>query len=63
MLLALEGKDHGEIAADLEMAKGTVHTHKKIAYKRLRESLKDIFPLCFMLLFLPHLPPFPVLYT
>ena len=44
MLLALEGKDNETIATALGMAKGTVHTHKKIAYKRLREGLKDIYP-------------------
>lgn len=53
MTLALEGKDNREIAAELLMADGTVHTHKKIAYKRLREDLKDYFYLC-MLFFLFH---------
>lgn len=43
ILLALEGKDNKEIALELELADGTIHTHKKIAYKRLREELKDYF--------------------
>ena len=43
MLLALDGKDNREIANSLGIAQGTVHTHKKIAYKRLRYSLRDQF--------------------
>ena len=45
MLLALDGKDNRGIAAALGIAEGTVHTHKKIAYKRLRKSLKDHLPI------------------
>jgi RNA polymerase sigma-70 factor (ECF subfamily) len=45
ILLALEGKENLEIAETLGMAKGTVQTHKKIAYRRLRERLKDLSPL------------------
>ncbi|MCL2727696.1 MAG: RNA polymerase sigma-70 factor [Bacteroidales bacterium] len=44
MLLALTGSDNQDIATSLGMAKGTVHTHKKTAYKRLRNSLKEIYP-------------------
>lgn len=47
MLLALEGNSNAEIAELLAMADGTVHTHKKIAYKRLRSVLKDYFYLFF----------------
>ena len=43
MLLALEGNDNKEIAACLNIADGTVHSLKKIAYKRLREELKEYF--------------------
>ena len=45
MLLALDGKDNRSIANALGVSEGTVHTHKKIAYKRLREQLKEYFPL------------------
>jgi len=41
MQLALEGHDNKEIAALLDISDGTVHTLKKIAYKRLRQGLKD----------------------
>lgn len=51
MLLALEGKNNKEIAAELAIADGTVHTLKKIAYKRLREELKDYVYLTVFLLF------------
>lgn len=50
MLLALEGYDNKEIATLLEIADGTVHSLKKIAYKRLREDLKEYFYLCLPLL-------------
>ena len=43
MMLALEGNDNKKIAASLNIADGTVHTLKKIAYKRLREDLKEYF--------------------
>ena len=39
MLLALDGKSNRDIALTLDIAEGTVHTHKKIAYRRLRETL------------------------
>ena len=50
MLLALEGNDNKEIADQLDIAVGTVHSLKKIAYKRLREELREYFYL--ILLFL-----------
>lgn len=50
ILLALEGKDNRSIAAALEIAPDTVHTHKKIAYKRLRENIRKYFPLLFVFL-------------
>lgn len=43
MLLAMEGKKNGEIAAALNVSAETVHTLKKIAYKKLREYLKDYY--------------------
>ena len=51
MLLALDGESNHSIAVTLGIAEGTVHTHKKIAYRRLRESLKD-YPLFLYMLFL-----------
>lgn len=53
MMLAIQGYRTSEIAEKLQMAEGTVQTHKKLAYKRLRNTLKDrsiyllyaIFPL------------------
>ncbi len=43
MFLALSGKDNKEIAEELSIAEGTVHSHKKLAYKKLRQELKDYF--------------------
>lgn len=43
MYLALEGHENKKIAEIMEVSDGTVHTLKKIAYKRLRENLKDYF--------------------
>ena len=40
MILALDGKSNRDIALTLGVAEGTVHTHKKIAYKRLRKNLQ-----------------------
>lgn len=50
MMLALEEHSNKEIAAMLQIAEGTVHSLKKIAYRRLREDLKDYFYLCMPLL-------------
>lgn len=41
--LAMQGKKNAEIAAELSIAEGTVHTLKKTAYKKLREQLKEYF--------------------
>ena len=38
-----EGKDAVEIADRLNISTETVHTLKKIAYKKLRENLKDYY--------------------
>lgn len=43
MLLALEGKKNAEIAETLHVSAETVHTLKKIAYKKLRSYLKDYY--------------------
>lgn len=42
MQLSLEGKN-AEIADRLNISTETVHTLKKIAYKKLRENLKDYY--------------------
>ena len=43
MRLAMEGKKNGEIAECLNVSVETVHTLKKIAYKKLRIYLKDYY--------------------
>lgn len=43
IVLALDGMSNKEIAEELAVSDGTVHTLKKVAYKRLREDLKDYF--------------------
>jgi RNA polymerase sigma-70 factor (ECF subfamily) len=43
MMLALNGKGNKEIAKILSLSEGTVHTHKKIAYKHLRTKLSNYF--------------------
>ena len=45
MQLSLEGKKNAEIADRLNISTETVHTLKKIAYKKLRENLKDYLSL------------------
>lgn len=50
MMLALAGKGNKEIAEELQISDGTVHTHKKIAYKRLREDLKEYFYVLLLIL-------------
>lgn len=47
MRLALEGKKNAEIANQLNVSVETVHTLKKIAYKKLREYLKGYYYLLF----------------
>src|SRR5574344_368520 len=46
--LTLDGKKNIEIAKELNVSIETVHTLKKIAYKKLRENLKDYFYLLFI---------------
>ena len=41
MLRALEGMPNKDIADDMNISPETVHSLKKIAYKKLRESMKD----------------------
>ncbi|MDL2208972.1 RNA polymerase sigma-70 factor [Parabacteroides sp. OttesenSCG-928-O15] len=48
----LEGKKQKEIAAELNISVNTVETQMGIAYKKLREGLKDIYPLFFFLFYL-----------
>ena len=43
MRLAMEGKKNGEIAEQLNVSVETVHTLKKIAYKKLRVYLKEYY--------------------
>ncbi len=46
--LAMQGKKNAEIAAQLSISEGTVHTLKKTAYKKLRDRLQEYF---YLLLF------------
>lgn len=41
--LAMQGKKNAEIAQELSIAEGTVHTLKKTAYRKLRDELQDHF--------------------
>lgn len=52
MLRALEGKQNKEIASDLGISVETVHSLKKIAYRKLRESMKDEYYILLLLLIL-----------
>lgn len=47
ILLTLEGKTNPEIAEELSVSKETVHSQKKIAYRKLRDYLKDYYFLLF----------------
>lgn len=47
ILLVLEGKTNQEIAEELSVSKETVHSQKKIAYRKLRDYLKDYYFLLF----------------
>lgn len=51
IMSAMTGKRNAEIAEELGIAEGTVHKLKKIAYQKLRHSLKNNFPFLFFLLF------------
>ena len=46
----IEGKKQKEIAAELNVSINTVETQMGIAYKKLRDELKDYLPLLFFLL-------------
>ena len=46
--LAMQGKKNAEIAVQLSISEGTVHTLKKTAYKKLRDRLQEHF---YLLLF------------
>ncbi|MEG2341111.1 MAG: RNA polymerase sigma-70 factor [Odoribacter sp.] len=46
--LAMQGKKNSEIAAEMAIAEGTVHSLKKTAYQKLRSQLQDHF---YLLLF------------
>ena len=48
--LALDGLKNAEIAKHLGIAESSVHTLKKLAYKKLKTSLKDYFYLVFVFL-------------
>lgn len=48
--LALDGLKNSEIAERLGVAESSVHTLKKLAYKKLRVALKDYYYLVFVFL-------------
>jgi len=48
----IEGKKQKEIANELNITVNTVETQMGIAYKKLREELKDIYPLFLFLFYL-----------
>lgn len=50
MKLALEGKNNSEIAEALNVSNETIHTLKKLAYRKLREYLKEYYYLIFFFL-------------
>ena len=50
ILLALDGLKNAEIAEKMGIAESSVHTLKKIAYKRLKVILKDYYYLVFIFL-------------
>ncbi|WP_287131428.1 RNA polymerase sigma-70 factor [Bacteroides sp.] len=52
MQLALEGKKNAEIAERLNVSPETVHTLKKVAYKKLRAFLTDYYYYYCLLLFI-----------
>ncbi len=49
MMLSLEGKQNAQIAEELSISSETVHSLKKIAYKKLRTYLKEYYYLIFFL--------------
>ena len=54
MQLALEGKKNAEIAERLNVSPETVHTLKKVAYKKLRAFLTDYY-YCLLLFIYKHI--------
>lgn len=50
ILLSLDGLKNNEIAEKLSIAESSVHTLKKIAYKKLKLLLKDYYYLVFIFL-------------
>ena len=50
ILLSLDGWKNSEIAGQLGIAESSVHTLKKIAYKKLREILREYYYLVFIFL-------------
>lgn len=50
ILYSMKGLKNHEIADKLQISEGTVHTLKKIAYRKLRENLKDINYILFLFL-------------
>jgi RNA polymerase sigma-70 factor (ECF subfamily) len=46
----LDGKKQKDIATELNISINTVENQMAIAYKKLRESLRDYIPLLFFLL-------------
>lgn len=50
--LSIEGLKNSEIAAQMQISEGTVHSLKKAAYKKLRVLLKDYYYVIYYLLFL-----------
>lgn len=49
----LEGKKQQQIASELQISINTVESQMAIAYKKLREELKDCLPLLLFLFTLP----------
>lgn len=54
MLRALEGMPNKDIADDMNISPETVHSLKKIAYKKLRESMKDEYYLLMLFIILKN---------
>lgn len=46
--LALDGLKNSEIAEKMEISENSVHTLKKLAYKKLKTALKDYYYLLFV---------------
>lgn len=51
IIYSMKGLKNHEIADKLQISEGTVHSLKKIAYRKLRESLKGINYILFLLLY------------